>query len=192
MRRRLTDFALCSVQPILSAAYSCGLADIQRSFSSSHSGLQDARDCARGEPHSAAGELFCLSKAKQARGVTVTTAVDVRVRRVYEDPREDDGARILVDRLWPRGVSKARARLEEWMKEVAPTPELRTWYAHDPAKFAEFSARYRAELELADTPQAHALELLRAQAHAGRVTLLTATRDAAISEAVVLAELLRE
>jgi uncharacterized protein YeaO (DUF488 family) len=122
----------------------------------------------------------------------VAQTVDVQVRRVYEDPHDDDGARILVDRLWPRGVSKARAQLEEWMKEVAPSAELRTWYAHDPAKFAEFTTRYRAELSQPGTPQAHALELLRAEARAGRVTLLTATRQPDISEAAVLAELLRE
>ncbi|WP_307821468.1 DUF488 domain-containing protein [Subtercola lobariae] len=123
---------------------------------------------------------------------TVADSVDVRVRRVYEDPRDDDGARVLVDRLWPRGVSKTRARLDEWLKEVAPSPELRTWYSHDPAKQAEFAERYRAELRVPGSAQSHALELLHAEARAGRLTLLTATRDPALSEAAVLAELLQE
>ncbi|MEF2976371.1 DUF488 domain-containing protein [Subtercola sp. YIM 133946] len=116
--------------------------------------------------------------------------MDVRVRRVYEDPRPDDGARILVDRLWPRGVSKIRARLDEWMKDIAPSSELRTWYGHDPEKFDEFAERYRAELDRPASVQSQSLEVLRAMAGAGRVTLLTATRDAALSEATVLAALL--
>jgi uncharacterized protein YeaO (DUF488 family) len=73
-------------------------------------------------------------------------AANVRVRRAYEEPEADDGTRVLVDRLWPRGLSKARAALDEWCKNVAPSPELRTWYSHDPDRFAEFSHRYQQEL----------------------------------------------
>jgi uncharacterized protein YeaO (DUF488 family) len=70
----------------------------------------------------------------------------VRVRRIYDDPLPADGTRVLVDRLWPRGVTKARAHLDEWCKEIAPLTELREWYHHDPARFAEFTRRYREEL----------------------------------------------
>ncbi len=95
---------------------------------------------------------------------------DIRVRRVYDEPSPEDGARVLVDRVWPRGMRKDAARLDEWAKDVAPSKELRTWYRHDPAKFSEFRRRYTAEL----------------------VTLLTATKDLHLSQAAVLAGLLRE
>jgi uncharacterized protein YeaO (DUF488 family) len=114
---------------------------------------------------------------------------DVKVRRVYEDAEPQDGTRVLVDRLWPRGLRKDAAQLDEWAKDVAPSTELRKWYAHDPAKFAEFCRRYTAELETG-APRA-ALEHLGMLAAAGPVTLLTATRDASHSEAAVLAGLLR-
>lgn len=113
----------------------------------------------------------------------------VSVKRIYADPSPDDGARILVDRLWPRGVSKERAALTEWLKDVAPTPELRTWYAHDPAKFGEFASRYENELS-ANEDQAAAYRSLLALARRGAVTLLTATKDPTISEAEVLRRLL--
>ena len=74
-------------------------------------------------------------------------AVKVRVRRAYDEPEPDDGTRVLVDRLWPRGLSKARAALDEWCKNVAPSAELRTWYNHDPDRFEEFSRRYQQELQ---------------------------------------------
>ena len=115
---------------------------------------------------------------------------DVQVRRVYDEPEPQDGARVLVDRLWPRGLRKDAAQLDEWAKDVAPSTDLRKWYAHDPAKFAEFSRRYTAELATG-APRA-ALDELAARAAAGPVTLLTATRDAAHSEAAVLAGLLRQ
>lgn len=84
---------------------------------------------------------------------------EVRVRRIYEEPAPDDGARVLVDRLWPRGVSKARAALDEWCKQVAPSTELCKWYGHDPKLFAEFGRRYRAELK--EPERAAALAHLR-------------------------------
>jgi uncharacterized protein YeaO (DUF488 family) len=113
---------------------------------------------------------------------------NVRVRRVYDEPDADDGTRVLVDRIWPRGMTKARAALDEWCKDVAPSTELRKWYGHDPARFEEFARRYR--LELADPERAGALAHLRALASAGPLTLLTATKDPAISEASVLASML--
>ena len=90
--------------------------------------------------------------------MTETSAI--RVKRIYEDPSPDDGARVLVDRLWPRGVSKERADLTEWLKDVAPSTDLRKWYGHDPAKFDEFSRRYRDELD--DDEHAEAFAALRA------------------------------
>ncbi|MGP7996133.1 MAG: DUF488 domain-containing protein [Streptosporangiaceae bacterium] len=115
---------------------------------------------------------------------------DVRVRRVYEQPEPQDGTRVLVDRLWPRGLRKDAAHLDEWAKDVAPSTGLRTWYGHDPAKFAEFGRRYTAELSQGAARAA--LQHLAALAAAGPVTLLTATRDAGHSEAAVLASLLRQ
>lgn len=112
----------------------------------------------------------------------------VRVRRVYDEPDRDDGVRVLVDRIWPRGMTKARAALDEWCKDVAPSHELRTWYGHQPDRFEEFARRYRLELE--DPRRAEALAHLRDLARDRPVTLLTATREPAISEAAVLAPLL--
>ncbi|GAA2276350.1 DUF488 family protein [Nonomuraea roseoviolacea subsp. roseoviolacea] len=112
----------------------------------------------------------------------------VRVRRVYDEPAGDDGTRVLVDRVWPRGLSKAAARLDEWCKQVAPSTELRRWYGHDPDRFAEFTGRYLAELE--EPERAQALERLRRLAGDGPLTLLTATVRADISHAAVLAGLL--
>jgi uncharacterized protein YeaO (DUF488 family) len=108
----------------------------------------------------------------------------VRVARIYEEPSDADGRRILVDRLWPRGVSKERAKLDDWCKAVAPSTELRRWYGHEPERFEEFSARYRAEL--AEDERAAALAHIAEQAKAGTVTLLTATKQPDLSEAAVL------
>jgi uncharacterized protein YeaO (DUF488 family) len=119
----------------------------------------------------------------------MTSKRDVRVRRAYDEPAGEDGARVLVDRIWPRGLSKEKAGLDEWCKAVAPSTALRTWYGHAPERFEEFGRRYRAELE--EPERAQALEHLRDLARRGTLTLLTATKRADISEAVVLADLLR-
>lgn len=113
----------------------------------------------------------------------------VRVRRVYEEPEQSDGTRVLVDRLWPRGLSKARAALDEWCKNVAPSDELRKWYGHEPDRFAEFSRRCQQELQ--DPQRTEALAHLRGLAADRPLTLLTATRQPELSEAAVLAALLR-
>src|SRR5215471_6749758 len=113
---------------------------------------------------------------------------DIRVRRVYDAPSAEDGRRVLVDRVWPRGLRKDAARLDDWAKDVAPTAGLRTWYGHDPAKFDEFRRRYTAEL--AEPAGREALARLRALAAGGPLTLLTATREVSLSQAAVLAELL--
>ena len=118
----------------------------------------------------------------------VATMAEVRVRRVYDEPEDNDGVRVLVDRIWPRGMTKARAALNEWCKEVAPSTELRKWYSHDPAKFEDFTRRYGAELEQAE--RAQALQHLRDLAADTRLTLLTASKDVDISEATVLAAIL--
>ncbi len=115
----------------------------------------------------------------------------VRLKRAYDPPAPDDGARILVERLWPRGLSKEKAALAEWAKDVAPSPELRRWYGHDRARWDEFRRRYRAEL--ADRDEAReAFARLRARAARESVTLVYATRDAEYSSAAVLAGLLAE
>ena len=115
---------------------------------------------------------------------------EIRVRRVYDAPSPSDGARVLVDRVWPRGLRKDAAHLDEWAKDAAPSTELRKWYGHDPAKFDEFRRRYLDELSGA--AQRKERGRLRALAAARPVTLLTATRDVEISQAAVLAQVLRQ
>lgn len=114
----------------------------------------------------------------------------VSYRRVYDEPRRSDGMRVLVDRVWPRGMRKEDAHLDEWLRDVAPSTELRTWYGHDPARFAEFRRRYRDEL--ASVEGNESVEHLRWLARRRDVTLLTATRDVEHSQAAVLAEWLDE
>ena len=113
----------------------------------------------------------------------------VQVRRVYEAPEPGDGIRVLVDRVWPRGLTKAKAALDEWCKDVAPSAELRKWYSHDPDRFEDFRRRYQQELK--DPGRAEALAHLRGLAKNRQLTLLTATKQPEISEATVLASLLR-
>ena len=119
----------------------------------------------------------------------MTNKSEVRVRRIYDEPTRGDGTRVLVDRVWPRGLSKEKARIDKWCKEVAPSTELRRWYGYDPERFAEFSRRYRAELD--DPERATALAHLRRLAEAQTMTVLTATKDIAISQAAVIADLLQ-
>jgi uncharacterized protein YeaO (DUF488 family) len=112
---------------------------------------------------------------------------NVKVRRIYDAAMPQDGTRVLVDRIWPRGVTKARAHLNEWCKDISPSTELRKWYSHDPALFEEFARRYRDELS--ESPRAAALAHLRELAKGQTLTLLTATKNADLSEAAVLADL---
>jgi uncharacterized protein YeaO (DUF488 family) len=111
------------------------------------------------------------------------------VRRIYDEPESEGGTRVLVDRIWPRGLTKDKARLDLWLKQVAPSTELRKWYSHDPERFEEFGRRYREELK--DAERAQVLQHLGELAESGTLTLLTATRHAEISEAAVLADLIR-
>jgi len=110
---------------------------------------------------------------------------EVRVKRVYDPPARSDGYRVLVDRVWPRGISKEQAAVDEWAKELAPSTELRKWFGHDPARWREFRTRYRQELK-----GSAALEALRARAKKQRVTLVYSAKDERHNQAVVLKELL--
>ncbi len=114
----------------------------------------------------------------------------IHVKRVYDDRESGDGQRVLVDRLWPRGLRKDADGLDEWIRDAAPSNELRTWYGHVPERFAEFRRRYRAGL--ARDTAAEPLTRLRELAEQGPLTLLTATRDVEHSQAAVLAEYLTE
>jgi uncharacterized protein YeaO (DUF488 family) len=109
----------------------------------------------------------------------------IRLARVYDDPSPDDGRRILVDRLWPRGFRKDDPRVGTWFKDIAPSKDLREWYNHRPERLDEFAARYREELQGSET-----LDELRKLTKSGVVTLVTATRDVQGSHAAVLAALL--
>jgi uncharacterized protein YeaO (DUF488 family) len=110
----------------------------------------------------------------------------IQLKRAYEKASPDDGFRVLVERLWPRGVSKAEAHLDLWLRDVAPSTELRKWFGHDPAKWKEFQQRYRAELK----DHKDALKLLREKAREGTVTLVYGARDEEHNGALVLKKLL--
>jgi uncharacterized protein YeaO (DUF488 family) len=113
--------------------------------------------------------------------------VDVRIKRIYDAPDPGDGYRVLIDHVWPRGVSKDRAQLDEWQRELAPSDALRRWFDHRPERFAQFRTRYREELAC----HAEQLALLRSRAREGPVTILYAARDREHNNAVVLGELVR-
>ena len=115
-------------------------------------------------------------------------AIDVRAKRIYDDADLGDGHRVLIDHVWPRGVSRERAHLDEWARELAPGDELRKWFDHVPERFAQFRSRYRDEL----TAQSDRVEELRRRAQEGPVTILYAARDTEHNNAVVLAELIRD
>jgi uncharacterized protein YeaO (DUF488 family) len=110
----------------------------------------------------------------------------IKIKRVYAPPSPVDGKRILIDRLWPRGVSKSTARIDVWLKDIAPSNQLRTWFNHDPDKWTEFAKRYRREL----LEKANVLQDLRAEAGKGVITLLFAAKDEEHNNAVVLRDLL--
>jgi uncharacterized protein YeaO (DUF488 family) len=112
--------------------------------------------------------------------------MSIRLKRAYDKPEEDDGYRVLVDRLWPRGLSKADLKLDSWLKQIAPSDELRKWFGHDAHKWDEFKRRYWAELE----SEPEALQELARRAVAGRVTLVYAASDRAHNNAVALQEYL--
>jgi uncharacterized protein YeaO (DUF488 family) len=111
----------------------------------------------------------------------------VRIKRIYEPAAKSDGYRVLVDRLWPRGIKREQAAIDEWAREVAPSQELRHWFGHDPQRYDEFRRRYAQELEAHEQE----LEQLRKQARKGTLTLLFGARDTEHNNAAALAELLR-
>jgi len=113
--------------------------------------------------------------------------MDVRLKRAYEPAAVSDGYRVLIDRLWPRGISRDAARLDEWARELAPSGELRRWFGHDPERFAEFRRRYTAELG----EQEVKLRELRRRARSGPLTLVYGAHDKEHNDAVVLAQILR-
>jgi uncharacterized protein YeaO (DUF488 family) len=120
-------------------------------------------------------------------GIPTEVALDVRVKRAYDPASPRDGYRVLVDRLWPRGVSRERAQLDEWDKRLAPSTELRQWFRHEPGRFEEFRRRYIEELR----PRQLLIAELRRRARQGTLTLVHAARDTEHNHAVVLAEIVR-
>ena len=119
---------------------------------------------------------------------TTIVADNIRLKRAYERPAEDDGKRILIDRLWPRGVTKSAAAIDQWVKEIAPSTALRKWFGHDPARWEEFRRRYTAEIR--ERPDE--LRDLREQARQGPITLVYSAHDEAHNDAVVLRDILLE
>ncbi len=113
-------------------------------------------------------------------------AANIKLKRAYEPPAADDGTRILVDRLWPRGVSKEHAALDQWMKDISPSTELRKWFGHDPARWEEFRRRYAEELH----QNVELLSQMRALARQGPVTLVYSAHDEVHNDAIVLRDLL--
>jgi uncharacterized protein YeaO (DUF488 family) len=111
----------------------------------------------------------------------------IKLKRVYEDPSPKDGFRVLVERLWPRGLTKERAAVDLWLKDVAPSPELRKWFGHDPARWEQFQVRYRHELQ----EKKDAIQLLKHKGKEGTVTLVYAARDEEHNGALALKKLLR-
>jgi uncharacterized protein YeaO (DUF488 family) len=111
---------------------------------------------------------------------------NVRLQRAYQDPGPDDGHRVLVDRVWPRGRTKAELRLDEWARDLGPSTELRKWVGPDPARWTEFQARYRAEL--AEPERARAVDALATIARTGRVTIVYGARDREHNQAQVIAD----
>lgn len=114
--------------------------------------------------------------------------MSIQLKRAYDEPAKTDGTRILVDRLWPRGVKKADAAIDLWLKEISPSTELRKWFAHDPEKWSRFRRRYQTELK----HHPEQLELIRDKAKEGTVTLIYAARDQKHNEAVVLKQFLED
>lgn len=114
-------------------------------------------------------------------------ALDVRIKRIHDPVAPDDGYRVLIDHIWPRGVSREHARLDEWARDLAPSDDLRRWFDHVPERFPEFRTRYRRQL----AKESNRIDALKARAKQGPVTILYAARDREHNNAVVLAELLR-
>ena len=117
---------------------------------------------------------------------TKVSAGNVKLKRAYEPPTADDGTRILIDRLWPRGVTKERAAIDQWMKDISPSTELRKWFGHDPARWDEFRRRYAKEVH----QHAELLDQLRSLSREGPITLVYSAHDEKHNDAVELRELI--
>ncbi len=125
-------------------------------------------------------------KGASSLAASIISYMNINIKRIYDESSADDGFRVLVDRLWPRGISKQRAKLDLWLKDVAPSTELRQWFSHDPAKFKEFSGRY--QLELDNNPSL--VELKDIVKKHGKVTLLYGAKDPKLNQAAVLKDYL--
>ena len=110
----------------------------------------------------------------------------IKIKRIYDPPTEDDGFRILVDRLWPRGLTKEKAKVDLWLKEIAPSDKLRKWFSHDPKKYEEFKRRYAKELE----DKSEILKRIKSESKKGTITILFSAKDTEHNNATVLKELL--
>jgi len=130
-------------------------------------------------------QRFLYLHQKKARGGDEGL---IKIKRIYDPVSEDDGKRILVDRLWPRGLKKGEAKIDEWLKEIAPSDGLRKWFSHDPSKWQEFKNRYKKELK----NKSETTEKLRAEAKKGQVTLLFSAKDVEHNNAVVLKEVIAQ
>ena len=125
--------------------------------------------------------------SRGARSSRPKRRASIAIKRAYDEPSPQDGVRILIDRLWPRGLSKAKLKIDAWPRELTPSTDLRKWYGHEPARFAEFRRRYRAEL----AEHAKELAALRATVKGRAATLITATREVDLSHAAVMREMLQ-
>jgi uncharacterized protein YeaO (DUF488 family) len=129
----------------------------------------------------------CGYRIAPTYGLRINAAMPIRLKRIYEPPSPDDGYRVLVDRVWPRGVTRERAALDEWARELAPSDALRRWFGHAPERFDEFSRRYRGEL----AAHPDALRGLRRRARTATLTIVFSARDTAHTNAAVLSQVLR-
>jgi uncharacterized protein YeaO (DUF488 family) len=128
-----------------------------------------------------------LSSSEYSLDIVRRVSAMIHLKRVYEEPSKGDGIRVLVERLWPRGLTKERAAVDLWLKDVAPSPELRKWFGHDPARWEQFQERYRRELR----KQEDAVQLLKQKAKQGSVTLVYAARDEEHNGALALKRFLQ-
>ena len=127
-----------------------------------------------------------MNSRNSSRGIEGIDKMNIKLKRVYEKPGKDDGFRILVDRLWPRGLTKEKASVDLWLKEIAPSTELRKWFGHDPAKWKKFRARYESEIR----HNKEVFTVLEQKAREGSITLLYGARDQEHNEALVLKQFL--
>jgi uncharacterized protein YeaO (DUF488 family) len=141
----------------------------------------------RPEPREYSSPACSLHEFAQELQVT-RGRCEFRVKRIYEAPEASDGQRLLVDRLWPRGIRKDEAALDDWLRDLAPSTELRVWFGHEPGRWAQFQRRYRREL----AERGQLLDAVVARARQGRVTLLYAARDVQANHAMVLQQILEE